>query len=81
MKAPVSWIRDYVDLPGEATTEDIAARLTALGLKLESLERPGAVISGPLMSAPARWMASSLSPSAVSRAARPSVLVPAGRST
>ena len=41
MKAPVSWIREYVDLPADVTTEDLAARLTALGLKLEAIERPG----------------------------------------
>ena len=31
MKAPVSWIREYVDLPADLTTEQLAARLTALG--------------------------------------------------
>ena len=49
MKTPASWIREYVDLPADVTTEQLAARLTALGLKLESLERPGAAISGPLV--------------------------------
>src|SRR4051794_22584495 len=49
MKAPVSWIREYVDLPTEATTEELAARLTALGLKLEAIERPGDRIRGPLV--------------------------------
>jgi len=49
MKAPVSWIREYVDLPAEVTTEDLAARLTALGLKLEAIERPGSDVSGPLV--------------------------------
>ncbi len=49
MKAPVSWIREYVDLPAEATTDELAARLTALGLKLEALERPGSDITGPLV--------------------------------
>ena len=49
MRAPVSWINDYVDLPVEATTDELAARLTALGLKLESLERPGADVTGPLV--------------------------------
>ena len=38
MKAPVSWIREYVDLPGEVTAAALAHELTALGLKLESLE-------------------------------------------
>jgi len=49
MKAPVSWIREYVDLPAEATIDQLAARLTALGLKLEALEHPGADITGPLV--------------------------------
>ncbi|MCW2849390.1 MAG: phenylalanine--tRNA ligase subunit beta [Marmoricola sp.] len=49
MKAPVSWIREYADLPVDVSTEDLAARLTALGLKLEALERPGHDITGPLV--------------------------------
>lgn len=49
MKAPVSWIREYVDLPADLTVEDLAARLTALGLKLEAIERPGHDIRGPLV--------------------------------
>ncbi len=49
MKAPLSWIREYVDLPVDVAVTDLAARLTALGLKLESLEHPGADITGPLV--------------------------------
>ncbi|MDP2774115.1 MAG: phenylalanine--tRNA ligase subunit beta, partial [Nocardioides sp.] len=49
MKTPVSWIRDHVDLPADVTTEQLAARLTALGLKLEAIEKPGDQITGPLV--------------------------------
>src|SRR3954447_9773916 len=49
MKTPVSWIRDYAALPDDLASEDLARRLTALGLKLEALERPGAEITGPLV--------------------------------
>ena len=49
MKAPLSWIREYADLPADVTAEDLAHRLTALGLKLEALERPGHDITGPLV--------------------------------
>ncbi len=49
MKAPLSWIREYVDLPADMSVEDLAARLTALGLKLESLEKPGSDVTGPLV--------------------------------
>ena len=49
MRAPVSWIREHVDLPDDVTSEDLARRLTALGLKLEALEVGGADITGPLV--------------------------------
>ena len=49
MKTPLSWIREYADLPADVTAEDVAARLTALGLKLEAIERPGHDITGPLV--------------------------------
>ena len=49
MKTPVSWIREYADLPPDLSSEDLARRLTALGLKLEALHRPGADITGPLV--------------------------------
>lgn len=47
MKAPVSWIREYVDLPDSVTVDELAARLTALGLKLEALH--GWDITGPVV--------------------------------
>ncbi len=49
MRAPLSWLREYVDLPADVTASDLAHRLTALGLKLEALEAPGADIQGPLV--------------------------------
>ena len=49
MRAPVSWIRELVELPEDVTTEQMAARLTMLGLKLEALEQGGADITGPLV--------------------------------
>ena len=49
MRAPLSWIREYADLPADVTVDDVAARLTALGLKLEAIERPGHDITGPLV--------------------------------
>ncbi|MET1037773.1 MAG: phenylalanine--tRNA ligase subunit beta [Aeromicrobium sp.] len=47
MKVPVSWLRDYVDLPDELSTVELAARLTAFDLKLEEIVSSG--ISGPLV--------------------------------
>lgn len=49
MKAPASWIREYVDLPADVTTERLTDRLTDLGLKLEAIERAAAGIQGPLV--------------------------------
>src|SRR4051795_3937708 len=49
MRTPVSWIREYADLPADLSSDELARRLTALGLKLEALERPGAEITGPLV--------------------------------
>jgi phenylalanyl-tRNA synthetase beta chain len=47
MRVPVSWLREYVDLPTDLSTEDLAARLTAFDLKLEEIVSSG--ISGPLV--------------------------------
>jgi phenylalanyl-tRNA synthetase beta chain len=49
MRAPVSWIREYADLPPELTADELARKLTALGLKLEALEQPGAGLDGFLV--------------------------------
>ncbi len=47
MRAPVSWLREYVDLPADLTPEALAARLTAFDLKLEEIVSSG--ITGPLV--------------------------------
>jgi phenylalanyl-tRNA synthetase beta chain len=49
MRVPVSWLREYVQLPADLPVHELAARLTALGLKLEALESPGADVTGPLV--------------------------------
>jgi phenylalanyl-tRNA synthetase beta chain len=49
MRAPLSWIREHVDLPAGVTPTDVAHRLTALGLKLEALESPGSDVRGPIV--------------------------------
>ncbi|MGH3496859.1 MAG: phenylalanine--tRNA ligase subunit beta [Nocardioidaceae bacterium] len=49
MRVPVSWLRDYVDLPADVDVPELASRLTALGLKLEALESHGADVVGPLV--------------------------------
>ena len=49
MRVPLSWLREYVDLPADVVPAELAGRLTGLGLKLEALEAPGADISGPVV--------------------------------
>jgi phenylalanyl-tRNA synthetase beta chain len=49
MLAPVSWIREYVDLPESVGLDELTHRLTMLGLKLESLVNPADAITGPLV--------------------------------
>ncbi|MFG3256544.1 phenylalanine--tRNA ligase subunit beta [Streptomyces sp. NPDC048172] len=49
MRAPLSWLREYVDLPASETGRDVAARLIAAGLEVETVEQLGAGLKGPLV--------------------------------
>ena len=49
MRAPLSWIREHVEIPAGHAPADVAERLTELGLKLESLEAAGSDLRGPLV--------------------------------
>src|SRR6476469_4452431 len=49
MRVPVSWLRDYVDLPDDLDVKELADKLTFLGLKLEALEVAGTDVTGPLV--------------------------------
>lgn len=49
MQISLRWLKDYVDLTvdgRELTVDELAERLTMLGLEIESIERPGEGISG-----------------------------------
>jgi len=49
MRAPLSWIREHVDLPADVTLSVLTDRLTMLGLKLEAITNPADAITGPLV--------------------------------
>jgi phenylalanyl-tRNA synthetase beta chain len=49
MRAPLSWLREYVDLPADVTGRDVAAKLIQAGLEVETVEQVGAGIEGPLV--------------------------------
>ena len=49
MRIPLSWLREYVDLPGDETPERIGERLVSVGLELEEIDRLGDDVSGTLV--------------------------------
>jgi phenylalanyl-tRNA synthetase beta chain len=50
MRAPISWIREFVpDLPTNVTGRQVAERIIAAGLEVETVEAVGGEVSGPLV--------------------------------
>lgn len=49
MRVPLSWLREYVDLPATETGRDVQAKLIAVGLEVETVEQLGADLKGPLV--------------------------------
>jgi phenylalanyl-tRNA synthetase beta chain len=49
VRAPLSWLREYADLPADVTGRDLATRLVAAGLEVETVDRPGHDIDGPVV--------------------------------
>lgn len=49
MRAPVSWLRDWVALPPEVAVDDLADRFIGLGLNVERIESIGAGWTGPVV--------------------------------
>ncbi|GGL25599.1 phenylalanine--tRNA ligase subunit beta [Phycicoccus endophyticus] len=47
MRVPVDWLREYVEVPSEATGQDIAAALVSVGLEEEAVHTGG--VRGPLV--------------------------------
>ncbi|MEU8586238.1 phenylalanine--tRNA ligase subunit beta [Streptomyces sp. NPDC048664] len=49
MRVPLSWLREYVDLPATETGRDVQAKLITVGLEVETVEQLGADLKGPLV--------------------------------
>ena len=49
MRAPLSWIREFAALPPDVDGRALAERLIAAGLEVETVDRPGAGLAGPLV--------------------------------
>ncbi|WP_125611596.1 phenylalanine--tRNA ligase subunit beta [Specibacter cremeus] len=49
MRIPLSWLREYAQVPADATAEDVMAELVKVGFEEEAVHRPGDEISGPIV--------------------------------
>ncbi|MEU6367747.1 phenylalanine--tRNA ligase subunit beta [Streptomyces sp. NPDC046931] len=49
MRVPLSWLREYVELPATETGRDVQAKLISAGLEVETVEQLGADLKGPLV--------------------------------
>jgi phenylalanyl-tRNA synthetase beta chain len=49
MRVPLSWLREHADLPPDATGHEVATRLVAAGLEVETVDQPGHDIAGPVV--------------------------------
>ncbi|MFF3348580.1 phenylalanine--tRNA ligase subunit beta [Streptomyces sp. NPDC002779] len=49
MRVPLSWLREYVDLPATETGRDVQAKLISAGLEVERVEQLGDGLKGPLV--------------------------------
>jgi phenylalanyl-tRNA synthetase beta chain len=49
MRVPLSWLREYVDLPHDVDVLDVGDRMVDCGLELEEIEAVGGDVTGPLV--------------------------------
>ncbi|QCU77771.1 phenylalanine--tRNA ligase subunit beta [Citricoccus sp. SGAir0253] len=49
MRIPLSWLREYAQVPADATAEDVMADLVRVGLEEEDVHRPLDGLSGPIV--------------------------------
>jgi phenylalanyl-tRNA synthetase beta chain len=49
MRVPLSWLREYVELPATETGRDVQEKLISVGLEVETVEQLGADLKGPLV--------------------------------
>lgn len=49
MRVPLSWLREYVEVPEGMSPRDVAGALIRLGLEVETVEAVGTGVQGPLV--------------------------------
>lgn len=49
MRVPLSWLREYVDLPAGVTGREVGEKLVRAGLEVETVDEAGGGLTGPLV--------------------------------
>ena len=49
MRVPLTWLREYVELPADVSARDLASRLTLAGLEVETVDELGSDLTGPIV--------------------------------
>ncbi|WP_026552953.1 phenylalanine--tRNA ligase subunit beta [Arthrobacter sp. H20] len=49
MRIPLSWLREFAQVPAGASAEDVMAELVKVGLEEEAVHRPTDTLSGPIV--------------------------------
>ncbi|MDX6281302.1 MAG: phenylalanyl-tRNA synthetase beta chain [Kribbellaceae bacterium] len=49
MRVPLSWLREYVELPAGVTGREVGEKLVRAGLEVETVDEAGGGLSGPLV--------------------------------
>ncbi|MDX6295312.1 MAG: phenylalanyl-tRNA synthetase beta chain [Kribbellaceae bacterium] len=49
MRVPLSWLREYVELPAGVTGREVGEKLVRAGLEVETVDEGGAGLAGPLV--------------------------------
>ena len=49
MRIPLSWLREFAEVPAGATAEDVMAELVKVGFEEEAVHRPTDTLQGPIV--------------------------------
>ena len=49
MKIPLSWLREFVEIPADLSLADIEEAFVAVGFEVEGIEEQGSDLTGPLV--------------------------------
>ncbi|XAS68896.1 phenylalanine--tRNA ligase subunit beta [Micrococcaceae bacterium Sec5.7] len=49
MRIPLSWLREFAQVPADATAEDVMAELVKVGFEEEAVHRPTDALKGPIV--------------------------------